>query len=59
LPASVAFSRFTKVAEASRADSSRPKLVVATASGAEQEIRWADLIRFEGDKIAEYVGSST
>jgi ketosteroid isomerase-like protein len=28
-------------------------------SGAEQEVRWADLIRFEGDKIAEYVGLST
>ena len=28
-------------------------------SGAEQEIRWADLIRFEGDRIAEHVALST
>jgi len=28
-------------------------------SGAEQEIRWADLLRFEGDKIAENVSLST
>lgn len=28
-------------------------------SGAQQEIRWADLLRFEGGKIAEHVALST
>lgn len=28
-------------------------------SGDQQEIRWADLLRFEGDKIAEHVALST
>jgi len=28
-------------------------------AGAKQDIRWADLIRFEGSNIAEHVGLST